>query len=114
MEIEMTRFYTGEPYTFSNSRECGSYVHEIENLDLSARGFPGFSFTGELGIEPDDSMENEDWYIEGAYATNPDGKTYTKYDHKNQPALFKAICEAVVNDSRLFDIITETSREHAE
>lgn len=99
-------------YTFRDNT-CGAYVHEVEDLDLSARGFPGFSFTGELAIEPDDTTNNEDWYIASVHAPNPDGKTYATYTHKSHPDLFNAICEAVVNDSRLFDIITETAREHA-
>lgn len=101
-------------YTFSSKNLCGSCTFEIEGLDLSARGFPGFSFTGELAIEPDDSMDYEDWYIASAHAPNPGGKTYATYTFKSHPALFKAICEAVANHKDLYDLITETSRENAE
>lgn len=94
--------------------KCGPCIFEIEDLDLTASGFPGLSFAGDLSIEPDDSLDNEDWYIEAAHATNSDGKTFTIYNGRTHPALFSAICEAVITDRDLCDIITETAREHGE
>ena len=78
----------------------------IENLDLTAGGFPGLAYTGTLQIEPDDSLSNEDWYVYEAWTEA--GFTYGR---KSQPEIFAAICKAVANDRdvhcEIWDMVTE-------
>lgn len=104
-------------YYLDKTPKCGSCTYEVEQLDLTDFGFPGISFTGELGIEPDDTLENEDWYVYEAYATNPDGRSYTvfRYNslHPFHRDLYQAIVKAVAADNNLRDYITDKSRASA-
>jgi hypothetical protein len=95
-------------------RAMGAHVYEVEDLDLTAHGFPGLTFAGTLQIDPDDTPGVTDWHISEAYALQPDGRTYTVYDAKRHPAIFTAICAAVLTDKRRCDRITEASYEHGE
>jgi hypothetical protein len=86
-------------------RRMGAHVYTVEALDLSAHGMPGFAFTGDLHIEPDDTPGVEgEWLIEDIRA--PDGSSpITGYPY---------IAAAVLADARLCDFITEASYEHGE
>jgi len=81
----------------------GPCAYEIDDLALDAGGLPGLTFSGTLSIEPDDTLENEDWYIFCAWA---DGTTY------RDGIIFSAIVKAVAADRNLCDFIGEFSREH--
>jgi hypothetical protein len=102
MEIEM-----------SSSSICGSYIHTIEDLDLTNFGLPGMTFNGDLHIEADTAMHCEDWYLDRAIGFNLDDKTIGSYSDTLNPVIFAAISKAVYKDDKLCDIIWETSREHA-
>lgn len=81
---------------------------EVQDLDLSDRGFPGLSFSGVLHIERD---EYDCWYIDQATAVNPhNGKEVSYKPHHLAPfnrALYAAIEAAAVNDRSIFGDITE-------
>lgn len=81
----------------------GAHVFTVEDLDLSEHGMPGFAFTGDLHIEPDDTPGVLDWYI--AEIRAPDGST-AMHD--------TAIIRAVLADAHLCDLITEACIEHGE
>lgn len=97
--------------------KCGSCVYVIEHLDLTDFGFPGLSFSGDLAIEPDDTLNNEDWYIQEVYATNPGRINYITFRYNSlnpfHRDLYQAIVKAVAADEDLRDRITDASRENA-
>jgi len=97
----------------TSSTLCGSYIHTIEDLDLTDFGMPGIVFNGELHIEADTSIQCEDWYLDRAIGFNADGKVVGSYSESRHPTIFAAITKAVYKDDKLCDIILETSREHA-
>lgn len=94
-----------------------AYSYEVEALDLTAFGFPGLSFTGEIHIEPDHTLDNEDWYIESATAFYADGETTIIYRHRSEDVvnrtIFHAIRAAVLADQRLCGRIDDAAREQA-
>lgn len=97
----------------SSSSICGSYIHTIEDLDLTNFGLPGMTFSGELHIEADTSMHCEDWYVDYAIGYNADGKEVGSYSQTLNGSIFAAITKAVYKNDKLCDMIWETSREHA-
>lgn len=92
-----------------------SIDYEVEALDLTAFGFPGLSFTGTLSIEPDYTLDNEEWYIEAASAFYADGKTSIVYSMRCEDtvnrAIFCAVRAAVLADRRLCDRIDDAAVE---
>jgi hypothetical protein len=70
--------------------ELKSCFYLVVDLDLTAGGYPGLSYTGTLQIEPDDSLSGEDWYIYKAWT-----KGNLAYGKNFLPEIFAAICKAV-------------------
>ncbi len=95
-----------------------AYSYEVEGIDLTAFGFPGMSFTGEIHVEPDYTLDNEEWFIESATAFYEDGKTTIIYRHRSEDAvnraIFHAVRAAVLADRRLCDRIDDAAREKEE
>jgi hypothetical protein len=92
--------------------------YEVEALDLTAFGFPGMSFTGEVHIEPDYTLDDEEWYIESATAFYEDGETSMIYRSRSENdvdrVIFSAIRAAVLADRRLCDRIDDKAMEEDE
>lgn len=85
----------------AKERRLAPCRYTVEDLDLSAHGMPGFAWTGDIYIEPDDTPAIHDWYV-------VDTKPHT-------PAkAFECIRAAVMADDRLCDFITEASYEAGE
>lgn len=93
-------------------------VYPLEDLDLSPYGLPGMVFNGELQIEIDHSSGDDEWYIDCATASKPDG-TYHTYGY-DKPAeildglVFRVIEKAVWSDRHLCDLIRDACKEHAQ
>lgn len=83
----------------------GAHVYTVEALDLSAHGMPGFAFTGDLHIEPDDTPGVLDWWIDDIVALG---------GFPLQPEPYECIRRAVMADKRLCDFITDACIEHGE
>lgn len=92
--------------------------YEIEGLDLTADGFPGLSFSGTLWIEPDYTLNNEEWYIESASAFYADGKTSIVYNMRSEDtvnrSIFCAVRAAVLADDDLCSRISDAALEDAQ
>ena len=104
MEIDMSY------YTFS-TRRFAATSYEVDDLRLDAGGFAGLVFIGQLYIEPDTSVDCEDWYVYEATALNDDGKTISIYSEKSNPLIFDAIVKSVLADKRLCEFISDEARE---
>lgn len=104
MEIDMSY------YTFS-TRRFAATSYEVDDLRLDAGGFAGLVFIGQLYIEPDTSVDCEDWYVYEATALNDDGKTISIYNEKENSLIFDAIVKSVLADKRLCDFISDEARE---
>lgn len=83
----------------------GAHVFSVENIDLSDYGMPGFSFTGDLHIEPDDTPGVLDWCIADICALS--GCAVTTFQGF-------VVRKAVMADKRLCEWITEACIEHGE
>jgi hypothetical protein len=86
-------------------RRMGAHVYSVEALDLSAHGMPGFAFTGDLHIEPDDTPGVEDWHIEDI--TAPGG-------YPLPPEPYEAVRAAVMADKALCADILQACYYHGE
>ena len=82
-------------------RRLAACVYTVEDLDLSKHGMPGFSWAGDLYIEPDPTPAIHDWYV---VDTTP-----------HVPAkAFECIRAAVMADKWYCDAITDASYEAGE
>jgi hypothetical protein len=80
----------------TKSRAMGAVTYEVELVDLSAHGMPGFCWSGFLHVVPDKVDWVEDWWIEEVAPAN--GTITTK-----QADCIKA---AVLADTNLCDFIS--------
>jgi hypothetical protein len=87
----------------------GACIYEVEELDLTAGGFPGLMFRGTLHIEPDE--DEEDWSMSEAFALNDQSGVYTIYNDKTNVVIFEAISKSIFANKKLCAHIDEYSRE---
>jgi hypothetical protein len=85
----------------AKERRLAPCQYDVEELDLSRHGMPGFAYTGTLYIEPDPTPGIHDWYVVDTKPHAP-------------PRAFDCIKAAVMADDRLCDFITEASYEAGE
>ena len=96
------------------ARRMGAHTYEIEELDLSAHGWPGLSFSGLLRIEPDPDAEGE-WYVDAV--TSAKGAFIYVAPHQRDlrgADIARAIVAAVQADEYWRDCITDASYEAGE
>ena len=82
-------------------RRLAACVYTVEDLDLSQHEMPGFSWTGDVYIDPDPTPAIHDWCVVDTKPHAP-------------PKAFECIRAAVMADDRLCDFITEASYEAGE
>lgn len=98
-------------YATTTTQRYGACTYEMEDLDLTAGGFPGLIFWGTLDIEPDD--DQEDWFLREAYALNEKSGVYTIYNDKTNAVIFEAISKSIFADKQLCLHIGAHAKEHA-
>lgn len=93
------------PYSFRATR-YGATSYSVRDLTLDN----GERFTGELYIEPDESVGCEDWYVYEAVSVDEDSQAFTTYNEKNNSGTFEALCRAIYANSRLCMAISDEAR----
>jgi hypothetical protein len=97
------------------TRAMGAHTYRVDELDLTAHGFPGLTFSGWLAIEIDMSCGADcaDWYIEHAQGGDGDATRYY-LPGKDKDPIGAAIADAVTNDPVLCQDITSDCYLHGE
>ena len=79
----------------AREKTMGGHVYNVEGgVDLTAFGFPGLTFEGDVDIEID--ADGAGWYVESAHARDTQGNIY-RYGMREP--LGEAIAEAIYADA---------------
>ena len=79
----------------AREKTMGGHVYNVEGgVDLTAFGFPGLTFEGDVDIEID--ADGAGWYVESAHARDARGNIY-RYGMREP--LGEAIAEALYADT---------------
>jgi hypothetical protein len=79
----------------AREKTMGGHVYNVEGgVDLTAFGFPGLTFEGDVDIEID--ADGAGWYVESAHARDARGNIY-RYGMREP--LGEAIAEAIYADT---------------
>lgn len=78
----------------TREKTMGAHVYNVEGgVDLTAQGYPGLTFEGDVDIEID--ADGAGWYVESAHAVDAQGSTY-RYGMREP--LGEAIAQALYAD----------------
>jgi hypothetical protein len=88
----------------------GAHVYNVEDLDLTAWGFPGVTFAGsvDIDIEGDD---DDAWYVGAVHALDGQGKIHEYELHRG---IGEAIVAALYADARHSQLIEDACWYHGE
>ena len=92
----------------AREKTMGAHVYNVEGgVDLTAFGFPGLTFEGDVDVE----IDGHDWYVESVHARDARGNIH-RYA-VNQP-LGEAIAEAIYADTFHSQLILDACWYHGE
>ena len=92
----------------AREKTMGAHVYNVEGgVDLTAQGFPGLTFEGDVDIE----IDGEDWYVESVHARDAHGNTYR---YAPDTPLGEAIAEAIYADTFHSQLILDACWYHGE
>jgi hypothetical protein len=98
-----------DPYTFSTKR-MGAHVYHVEDLDLSAWGFPGVTFEGDVDIDIEGD-DDDAWYIGAVHALDGGGRVHQYDTHQG---VGEAVVAALYADTRHSQLIEDACWYHGE
>lgn len=92
----------------AREKTMGGHVYAVEGgVDLTAQGYPGLTFEGDVDIE----IDGEDWYVESVHALDAHGNTYR---YAMDTPLGEAIAEAIYADTFHSQLILDACWYHGE
>ena len=92
----------------ARAKRMGAHVYNVEDLDLTAWGFPGVTFAGSVGIDIDD---DDAWYVDAVHALDGQGKIH---EYETYQGIGEAIAAALYADAHHSQLIEDACWYHGE